>query len=177
MPNPVNQDQAVCAIDFALVQLDPPGDRIVNLDTNAVSNPEWSCNNFSPAVLDQVCEITGTPIDSLNTVEYPRDGALPDAFPKNTFVNISMMGDPSKLNHNFNILVSGETTYLIQVFVGFNVNIVRRFPNATFIENWHSLANNELWADSYNALFGVAPNTVVENPPQDTWLQNQYVTQ
>lgn len=176
MPNPVSQDQTVLAINKALAQLDPPGEPIDSLNTDALSNPRWSCNNFSPTALEEICEITNTPIEDLNTTEYPRNSALPDAFEDGSFVNISMMGDPSELNHNFNILVSGETTYLIQVFIDLEVNIVRSFPNAYFIENWHGLAKDEDWAGSYYALFGVAPKNVIKDPPENTWLQSQYVT-
>jgi hypothetical protein len=176
MPNPVTQDQTVQATNVALAQMDPPGVPIANLDTDALSNSEWSCNNFSPTVLDQVCVLTGTNPDNLQTTNYPQGGNLPDSFADATFVNISMLGEPSALNHNFNILVSGPTTYLIQVFVGKQVNIVRRLANADFITSWQNLSNNVNWQASYNTLFGVTPASVVPNPPAATWLSNQYVT-
>ena len=176
MPN-ATREQTVQAINEVLAQMNPPGEAIANLDTDALSNPAWSCNNFSPAVLDRICTITETNPDNLNTVRYARDGDLPDNFNDGAFVNISMLGDPSGLNHNFNILVSGETTYLIQVFVDHQVNIVRRFNNADFIQHWHNLSDNANWANSYEFLFGVAPAAVVDDLPAGTWLQEQFVTQ
>jgi hypothetical protein len=68
-------------------------------------------------------------------------------------------------------LVSGGTTYLIQVYIDRSVNIVRRFANIDFITHWHNLSNNINWVNSYFALFGVAPNQV------NTWLTDQNVTQ
>lgn len=172
------KEEALSAINDSLSKLNPPGDGIESLETVAMSDPNWSCNNFSPEVLEQICAITNTPLEDLDTTEYPANEDLPDSFPDGTFVNISMMGEPSTLNHNFNILVSGGTTYLIQVFINFEVNIVRRFDNATFIEHWHNLANNENWASSYNELFGVDPNEVVGGQlPANTWLLRQYVSQ
>lgn len=176
MPNPVTQDQTVLAINNALAELVPPGAPIANLDTDALSNVAWSCNNFGPAVLDQICHITDTDPASLNTTNYAQGAELPAGFPDATFVNISMMGDPSALNHNFNILVSGGTTYLIQVFIGQQVNIVRRFANDVFMTLWGNLSNNVGWVDAYTMLFGVAPSAVVGVPPANVWLQNQYVT-
>ncbi|QSQ19787.1 hypothetical protein JY651_31445 [Pyxidicoccus parkwayensis] len=178
MPNPVTQVQTVQAINAALAQMVPPGMPIVDLNTNALSNANWSCNSFGPLVLEQICLITGTNPDNLQTATYARGSPnLPVGFANNTFVNISMSGDPSTLNHNFNILVSGGTTYLIQAFIDHPVNIVRRFPNATFIARWHDLSNNINWQAAYTTLFGVAPNVVVPNPPVATWLASQHVTQ
>jgi hypothetical protein len=177
MPNPVTQVQTVGAVNTALQQLQPPGNPIVNLDTNAMSNLSWSCNNFSPSVLDAICLLTNTNPEDLNTQNYGQGANLPAAFADGTFVNISMTGEPSKLNHNFNILVSGGTTYLIQVYIEHSVNIVRLFANVDFITHWHNLSNNINWVNSYFALFGVAPNQVVANPPINTWLKGQNVTQ
>lgn len=176
MPNPVSQQQTVDAINHALAQMQPPGAPIADLDTNDLSNPAWSCNNFSPLVLEQVCILTGTNPQTLTTTAYAQGATLPGSFTNATFVNISMMGEPSALNHNFNILVSEGTTYLIQVFIDQTVNIVRRFDNADFITHWHNLSNDVHWQEAYQALFGVAPAAVVEQPPQHTWLVNQYVT-
>jgi hypothetical protein len=178
MPNPVTQVQTVQAINTALAQMAPPGPHIVDLNTNALSNANWSCNNFAPAILEQICIITGTNPVNLHTATYDQGNPhLPGAFADNTFVNISMLGEPSALNHNFNILVSGGTTYLIQAYSGHQVNIVRRFPNAAFILHWHNLSNNVNWQAAYTTLFGVAPNAVVNHPPVATWLTTQYVTQ
>lgn len=176
MPNPVTKAQTTKAINDTLAQLDPQGLPIENLDTDAISNKEWSCNDFSPAVLREVCTITGTNPETLVTTRYAQGAELPAQFNDSTFVNISTLGDPSGLNHNFNILVSDGITYLIQTFIEHQVNIVRRFSNADFITNWNNLSNNVNWKESYNALFGVAPANVVEEPPENVWLQNQYVT-
>jgi hypothetical protein len=178
MPNPVSQAQTVAAINQVLPTMNPPGAPIQNLDTAAMSDPNWSCNNFSPAVLEAVCNLVGVDPSDLQSIAY-QVGAqnLPDEFADQSFVNISMMGEPSSLNHNFNILVSGGTTYLIQAFEGQAVNIVRQFANATFITEWQNLSNNVNWTASYQALFGVAPVVVTPNPPVNTWLQSQYVTQ
>ena len=177
MPHPVSQSQTVQAINETLGMMRPPGQPIANLNTNEMSNPAWSCNSFAPALLETICRIIGVPVDSLHDVEYHRGAALPGNFTNDAFVNISMMGDPSPLNHNFNILVSGGITYLIQAYTEKQVYIVRRFLNATFITNWHNLSNNVNWTNAYTALFGVAPNSVVPNPPPSTWLATQYVTQ
>lgn len=179
MPTPVTQDQTVQAINDILVISVPAGLPIPDLDTNQLSDPAWSCNNFSPALLDKVCQIVEVDPVNLNTQEYAVDAQLPQGFNDQTFVNISMMGEPSALNHNFNILVSGGTTYLIQVFLDQAVNIVRRFENQVFIDHWHALSrsNNDNWAADYEALFGVAPAAVVAAPPAQTWLASQYVTQ
>ena len=176
MPNPVSQAQTVSAVNKALEQLKPKGKAIDNLDTNAMSDPGWSCNNFAPSVLEEICLATRSQ-DKLKTQKYLQGDQLPAAFDDGTFVNISMMGEPSELNHNFNILVSGETTYLIQVYINRSVNIVRRFANADFIKHWRNLSNNNDWVNSYIALFGVDPNQVVGNLPDKTWLTEQYVTQ
>ena len=74
MPNPVTQDQTVQATNVALAQMDPPGAPIANLDTDALSDPGWSCNNFSPTVLEQVCALTGTNPNDLQTTDYPQGG-------------------------------------------------------------------------------------------------------
>lgn len=177
MPNPVSQDQTVTAINTVLATMDPPT-KIPDLGTDQMSDPNWSCNNFSPAVLDQICILTGTNPEDLNSVEYTQGAALPAGFADGSFVNISMLGEPSALNHNFNILVSGGITYLSQAYVGQSVNIVRRFDNADFITLWQNLSNNVDWTDAYNELFGVAPATVLGgDPPENTWLTSQWVTQ
>lgn len=175
MPKPVTQEQTVEAINAVLATMEPPL-VIENLNTDALSDKNWSCNNFAPTVLEKVCEITGIDSNHLQSVEFEQGKDLPNEFADASFVNISMLGDPSTLNHNFNILVLGEITYLIQAFVDKQVNIVRRFPNGTFIENWHNLSKNVNWMVSYNALFGLAPDSVVTNPPEETWLSYQYVT-
>lgn len=177
MPNKVTQDDTVKAVNTALQELKPPGKAIENLGTDAMSDKNWSCYNFSPSVLEQICKITKTSDENLNTKEYCPGANLPASFANETFVNIAMTGEPSLLNHNFNILVSGGTTYLIQVFVKHSVKIVQSFENANFITHWHNLSNNINWVDSYFALFGVRPNQVVENPPISTWLTCQNVTQ
>lgn len=176
MPSPVTQANTIKAINETLAIMDPVGTPILNLNTNDLSSPEWSCNNFSPALLDKICSVIGVPIDSINSVLYANGNQLPDNFANNTFVNISMMGNPSDLNHNFNILISGDDTYLIQTFVGRSVNIVRRFNNQIFINNWHALGNNGAWQAAYQSLFGVNPSDVIQNPPQASWLQEQYVS-
>ena len=114
---------------------------------------------------------------NLDTKTYGQGDDLPAAFDDGTFVNISMLGDLSGLNHNFNILVSGGRTYLIQLFINRSVNIVRSFENGTFINHWHNLSNDNNWVESYIALFGVVPNQVVADPLNKTWLKCQYVTQ
>jgi hypothetical protein len=177
MPNPVTQMQTVSAVNTALQQLQPPGNAIDNLDTNAMSNLSWSCNNFGPSVIEQICLITNTNPENLNTPNYHQGANLPAAFADGTFVNISMKGEPSLLNHNFNILVSGGTTYLIQAYIDRSVGIVRRFANGDFIRHWHNLSNDINWVNSYISLFGVAPNDVVANPPNGTWLKEQRVSQ
>ena len=173
----VTQAQTVSAVNKTLEQSNPKGNAIDKLDTNAMSDPSWSCNNFAPSVLEEICLITKTSEENLNTKQYLQGDKLPAAFDDGTFVNISMMGDPSDLNHNFNILVSGERTYLIQVFVKRSVKIVRSFENGNFIKHWHNLSNSIDWVNSYIALFGVAPSDVVKTPPDKTWLKEQYVTQ
>lgn len=177
MPNEVTQDKTVRAVNTTLEKSNPKGNAIDNLGTDAMSDPDWSCNNFSPSVFEQICLITNTSEENLKSKEYPQGANLPAAFDDGTFVNISMMGKPSELNHNFNILVSGERSYLIQVFINRRVKIVRSFENGSFINHWHNLSNNINWVESYNALFGVVPNQVVANPPNGTWLEQQYVTQ
>jgi hypothetical protein len=176
MPKEVTQDQTVMAVNMTLQQPDLMGNPINNLGTDAMSNPGWPCNTFGPDLLTQICKITNTSEENLKSKEYPQGANLPAAFDNGTFVNISMMGEPSQLNHNFNILVSGGTTYLIQVYINRSVNIVRRFANGDFITHWHNLSNIN-WVNSYIALFGVVPNQVVVNPPNTTWLKGQYVTQ
>jgi hypothetical protein len=150
---------------------------IDNLVTEVMSDPGFACMDFSPRVLDQICKITNTLPNKLDTKTYDKDKDLPAVFDDGTFVNIVMLGQPSPLNHNFNILVSGEMTYLIQTFVDRQVNIVRRFANGDFIRHWHNLSNNNDWVGSYIALFGVAPNQVVDDLPNTTWLKEQHVSQ
>jgi hypothetical protein len=175
--NPVTQAQVVQAVNAVLATMDPPAE-IDNLDTALMSDPGWSCNEFGPDVLTQVCAVTGTPIDDLTTTRYDVGAALPDGFPDATFVNISMLGEPSALNHNVNILVSDGTTYLIQAFVGQSVPVVRRLPNADFLAGWGTVSGigGGDWQAAYADLFGIAPGTVVPEPPQATWLAYQYVT-
>ncbi|WP_434629211.1 hypothetical protein [Chromobacterium sp. CV08] len=178
MPNPVTPQQTVSALNAALAQMNPPGDPVDGLDTGAMSDPAWSCNTFAPLLLDQVCAETDTDPNSLNTESYAAGSALPQAFPDQSFVNISTMGEPSALNHNFNILVDGYTVWLIEAFVDQTVPIVKRFDSAEFFQLWNSLSGggDGDWSDAYMTLFSVAPDQVVEQPPQNTWLSNQYVT-
>jgi len=177
MPKPVTQDQTVEAVNLTLVEMKPEGNPIASLDTDALSDPAWSCNNFSPTLLEKVCAVTGFPEGALNTTKYAQGAALPNSFADGSFVNISMTGDPSALNHNFNILVSGGTTYLMEAFLNYAVRIVQSFDNERFITLWQNLSNNVDWQGAYAELFGVAPSSVVQDPPEDTWLTSQYVTQ
>lgn len=150
---------------------------IDNLVTEVMSDPGLSCMDFSPRVLTQICKITNMNPEDLDTKTYRQGANLPAVFADGTFVNILMKGDPSGLNHNFNILVSGEMTYLIQTFIKHSVRIVRSFESGDFIKHWHNLSDNDNWVASYSALFGVEPKNVVEDLPNKTWLEEQYVTQ
>ncbi len=177
MPNPVSQVQTVEAINAELATMKPLPAPVADLQSTARSNKGWSCNSFAPAVLERVCGIVGKQVGELQTKDYAKGDALPDSFADNTFANVSMMGDPSALNHNFNILVSGGTTYLIQAYVDQEVDIVRRFPNASFITQWKNLADDATWQDAYAALFDVTPAAVLGgDPPAESWLKSQYVT-
>ncbi|MGC0151955.1 hypothetical protein ACPRNU_05790 [Chromobacterium vaccinii] len=178
MPNPVTPQQTVDALNAALAQMSPPGDPVDTLDTGEMSDPAWSCNTFAPLLLEKVCAEIGVDPYSLDTESYVAGAALPQAFPNQSFVNISMMGEPSALNHNFNILVDGYTVWLIEAFVDQTVPIVKRFDSAVFFQLWNSLSGggNGDWSDAYMTLFSVGPDQVVYPPPQNTWLHNQYVT-
>ncbi|MCC4858912.1 hypothetical protein AB6D02_23980 [Vibrio splendidus] len=172
MPNPVSKDQTVVAVNKVLEAMDPEGG-IENLDTDELSNKDWSCNFFSPSVLEEVCKEVGKKAEDLDSKNYKTDAVLPDNFDDKAFVNISMMGEPSSLNHNFNILVADNTVYLIQTYVDQTVKIVQRFNIETFMQNWKNLSsNNNGWAAAYETLFGVKPG--VESA--DTWMNVQYVT-
>jgi hypothetical protein len=170
MPHPVSQDQTVTAINEVLTggALKPPGQPIADLATQAMSDPQWSCNTYSPTVLERVQAVVPGGV----TTEYAQGAALPGAFADGDFVNVAMLGEPSALNHNFDVLVSGGTTYLTEAYLGHQVRIVQQFANADFIARWHDLSNDVNWVAAYTTLFGVAP----ADPPAHTWLQSQYVT-
>ena len=172
MPNPVTQEQIFAAINVTLLKMEPQGKAIVSLDTETLSDPNWSCNTFSPMILEEICKATKIDPEKLNSKEYDKAMALPGKFDDKTLINISMMGEPSTLNHNFNIFILGDTTYLIQVFLGKSVKIVQRFLNETFLTYWHNLSDDSKWIEAYNNLFGVSP----ADKPSPSWLSAQYVT-
>lgn len=171
MPYPVSQEQTVTAVNNVLDTMVPKG-HIDSLESEALSNKDWSCNFFGPTLLEEVCKVSGFKESDLVTTEYVAGAPLPASFDDNTFVNIAMLGEPSSLNHNFNILVSGAITYLIQTYVDNSVRIVQQFSHEVFMDNWKNISNNTNWAESYKLLFGVAPL----DPSAEKWMQNQYVT-
>lgn len=176
MPSPINPDQTVTVINQAL-QTTNAGFTISDLNTTQKSRADWSCNNFASDILVYAYNVTGSKEKSQR--EYKRDDSLPDSFDNATLVNISMLGEPSSLNHNFNIFVNNDlrTTYIIQAFLNHEVNIITRIQNEVFISEWRNLSNKDKWKQSYSNLFGVDPKNVEPDLQEDQiWLSYQYVS-
>lgn len=167
------------AIGYVLKGTGRPCDPVETLDSEALSNPDVPCTWFSPAVFERVCTQRK---QEYKTTTYKKGDRLPVAFDDGSFVNIAMIGDPSGLNHVFNILVSGADTYLIQTFVNCAVPVVQKFATPEFLKSWHDLATDEKWQDAYVFLFGVTPEEVqgkADVPgavPEHSWLQEQHVS-
>lgn len=174
MPHDVTSTLALSALNATLAQMSPPGMALATLTTPAVSDPEWSCNTFAPLMLEMVLLRRDRP---LRTTPYLADAALP-SFADGDFVNIVLLGDPSPLIHNVNILVAGDQVYLFQAYLEQVVDLVRVFDSVTFHALWHDLCAGRagLWKHAYQALFGVDPDQVVDTDPDTAWFQSQYVS-
>ncbi len=174
MPHDVTPALALSALNATLAQLQPAGTALATLTTPTVSCPEWSCNTFAPLMLEMVLLRRDRP---LRTRLYLADAALP-TFGDGDFVNLVLLGDPSQLIHNFNILVAGERVYLFQAYLEQVVDVVRVFESVTFHALWHDLCAGRagLWKRAYQGLFGVDPDQVVDTDPDAVWFQTQYVS-
>ncbi|MET0550888.1 MAG: hypothetical protein ABW002_16625 [Xanthomonas sp.] len=174
MPHDVPPALALSALNATLTQLHPPGTALATLTSPAVSDPAWSCKTFAPLMLEMVLLRRDRP---LRTTPYLADAALP-TFADGDFVNIVLLGDPSQLIHNVNVLVAGDRVYLFQAYLEQVVDVVRVFESTTFYTLWHDLCAGRagLWKHAYQALFGVDPNQVVDTDPDTAWFQSQYVS-
>ncbi|XQA63212.1 hypothetical protein ACM9XD_07680 [Xanthomonas sacchari] len=174
MPHDVTPALALSALNATLAQLQPAGTALATLTSPAVSNPAWSCNTFAPLMLEMVLLRRDRP---MRTRVYFADAALP-TFGDGDFVNIVLLGDPSQLFHNVNILVDGERVYLFQAYLEQVVDVVREFDSMTFYALWHDLCAGRagLWKHGYQALFGVDPDQVADTDPDAVWFQTQYVS-
>lgn len=174
MPYHIDSDTALAALNRTLALMQPPGTPMASLTTRALSSPQWSCNDFGPTLLSEVVGRGPAPV----TMEYKAGDAPLPRFADGDFVNIMMQGDPSGLNHNFNILVSGPQIYLFEAFLGHTVQIVRVFDAATFQAHWRDLSAGQggIWKPAYLALFGVDPDQVAATSADAVWFQSQYVS-
>ncbi|WP_131245242.1 hypothetical protein [Aeromonas bestiarum] len=182
----VTQEELIQAINTTLKDMSPEGQPISTLETDEKSKG-WSCNDFGPLLLTKIGKMKGIEnVDDLPAKGYDNkpEVILPPSFEDKAFYNISMMGEPSYFNHNFNICISGDFTYIIQAFVNKNVRIVSKLENQDFINAWHKLGLENEWQDSYLKLFSVHPRDVEQSPPEaprqdppkKSWLNEQYVT-
>ena len=164
---PITDPMVLDATNRALSDLDPPGS-IPSLDSDKKSDPNGSCNNFAPAVLEYVEQASG---GSMKTTEYGTDASKwPSSFPDQSFVNFSLQFEKSSANHNFNVYFkSGGTGYRLQVYLGHSIRISTPQSSASFIAQWKNLTTAG-WADAYEALFYVRPDTA------DNAFVSQYVT-
>lgn len=174
VPFHIDPDTALAALDNTLLLMRPPGAPIPTLTTPAASSPQWSCNDFGPTLLRQVIGGGAEPA----SMEYKAGDTPLPTFADGDFVNIMMQGDPSGLNHNFNILVSGPQIYLFEAFLGHTVQIVRAFDAAAFQAQWRDLSAGQggIWKPAYLALFGVDPDQVAATGADAVWFQSQYVS-
>ncbi len=182
MPIQVTRNQVVASINKVLETLhakqqgdDSVAVLVPDLDAYVASNPEFSCNHFAPDLLKEVCEIVSQDVGDLNSNTYKPGDVLPGEFEDGSFINISIEATEnlSFLNHNFNIWVSGQSAYLIQVYINHSVPIVKQFSQQEFIELWNDLSNNNNWVDAYGIIFGVDP---VDINADDIFMSEQRVT-
>lgn len=173
MPHDVTPALALSALNATLAQMSPPGMALATLTTPAVSDPTWSCNGFAPLMLEMVLVRRDRP---LRTKVYLADAALP-TFADGDFVNIVLLGDPSPLIHNVDLLIAGDRIYLFQAYLGQVVDLVQVFASETFHALWQDLCAGHAsrWKPAYQALFGVDPDQVMKTAPDTVWFQSQYV--
>lgn len=174
MPYNVTVEQVVCALNKTFAAMQPKGAAIRNLHDVDQSLPEWSCNQFATTLLDEISGNQG----NVPSLRYNAGSELPQSMENGSFVNISMFGEPSALHHNFNIFISGESTYVIQAFLNRSVDVVRQLDTPVFWGAWTELSNNanNEWQDAYSALFGVAPRDIFAGTLPAKWLDYQYVS-
>lgn len=127
-----------------------------SLDSNDMSDPNWSCNFFAPSTLEKVILASGGKENTKNYKGNPE--SWPSSFPENSFVNIMIMYKESSLNHNFNVYFDKNgSSYLIQAYVDKEVRITTPLQQSEFIATWKMLAT-EHWAAAYEKLFYAKPD-------------------
>lgn len=166
---PVIDDQMVLtASNRALAELIPPGAPLDSLNSVAKSDPEWSCNNFGPAVLQYVSEAAQSEGETTNYKGDP--STWPESFPEQSLVNFSINFKNSSSNHNFNVYFKANNgSYRLQVYIGNSIQISTFQSSDWFIALWKQLATEE-WATAYETLFYVKPVT------EGNAYTEQYVT-
>lgn len=139
-----------------------------SLDSNDMSDPNWSCNFFAPSTLEKV--IVGSGGKEITKSYKWNSETWPSSFPENSFVNIMIKYKESSLNHNFNVYFDkNDSSYLIQAYVDKEVRITTPLRNSEFISTWKMLAT-EHWAVAYEKLFYVKPHI------QENTYDEQHVT-
>jgi hypothetical protein len=157
---PAIDDQLVLgATNNALAALDPAGRALASLNDPETSNVNWSCNNFSPIMLENVLDMSGYQGQPLSTEYGTNVAEWPNNFPPASVVNFSISSIGGGLsNHNFNVYFkSNNSSYIIQVYLEHEVRISTLQNSTEFIERWKQLVTPQ-WATAYQQLFYVQPS-------------------
>ncbi|MBF4621327.1 hypothetical protein [Clavibacter sp. VKM Ac-2542] len=169
MSTQISDAIALSTLQDVLSHMDPPG-TVESLTSGEQSNAKWSCNVLGPRLFKAMGGKTAF------QKEIRAGGELPKIADR-SFANISLMGEPSSLNHNFCILVSGTKIYLMQGFVDNVVTIVRPMDAVKFGAAWAALSDNKNWKEAYKYLFGIDPAAVLpKRPLGPKWLGSQWVS-
>jgi hypothetical protein len=148
------------------------------------SNPEIDCNFLGGSLLASLIEACrGTHISDSRSfpsknavVTAIDDGTLGKLLCKGSFVNFSLQGEPSALNHVFS-LYSWNKCVLLQAYVSRQVTIRPTFPLEEFLGSLKVLATDKTnWTDAYEELFDVAPSEVANGLTPESWLRTLEVT-
>jgi hypothetical protein len=105
-------DQVLEAIHGALREFKMEIPSLNSLESTQLTSPKLSCVNFAGAILERI---------NAAPQEWPSSQYI---YPSGLFLNVTLIGDPSKYNHGFCVYFHQNVAYVIQAFLDHKIRLI-----------------------------------------------------